>query len=246
MENVLRDLVDLLLLPPGGPLWLAFSGLILRRTRWRRAGTVCLVLGLGSLLLLSMPLAQSALLATLDRHPPLDAAAKRWPDADAIVVLGAGVRWGAREWGDDVPGSVAVARMLYAAEIHRRTGRPVLITGYTGDGMRQVMERDFSTPVRWLEDRSFDTWENAAHSAAMLRREGIERIYLVTDFWHMPRAVLAFERATDLEVVPAPMGFLGAPPGERFLDRLRPDPGPLVSANHVGHEWLGLLWYRIR
>ncbi|MEM8929640.1 MAG: YdcF family protein [Acidobacteriota bacterium] len=247
MELFLRDVVAPLLLPPGGPLLLALIGWILHRTRWQRAGAICLGVGLCSLLLLSTPLMQSAVLATVDHHPPLvldDSAS--WPAADAIVVLGAGVRWGSREWGDDVPGSVAVARLRYAAELHRRTGKPVLITGYTGDGMQRVMQHDLGTPVRWLEDRSYDTWENAANSTEMLRREGIDTIYLVTDFWHMPRALLAFRRTSHLRVVPAPMGFLGPRPDDGIFDRLRPGPGPLATANLVSHEWLGLLWYSVR
>ena len=46
--------------------------------------------------------------------------------------------------------------------------------------------------VRWQEDRSADTWETAEFSAALLRPAGISRVYLVTQSWHMRRAMLAY------------------------------------------------------
>ena len=199
-------------------------------------------IALVSLYLLSTQVVQTAIVATVDHHPPLPHNGEGWEPADAIVVLGAGVQWGSREWDGDAPSSMAVARLRYAAEVHRRTELPVLVTGYTGDGMKVVMERDFGIPVEWIEDRSYDTIQNAEKTAHILRREKIKRVYLVTHFWHMPRSVLAFQ-AVGVEVVPAPMGFVGHRPGESLLDRWRPRAGPLFVANLVFHEWIGLAWY---
>ena len=243
MKRFLRRFVEIFILPPAGPLWLALLGaLVMLRKPWRRVGVVLISVAFVSLFLLSTQLVQSALVASVDRHPPLDPEAEVWPEAEAIVVLAAGVQWGSREWDGDAPGSMAVARLRYAAEVHRRTGLPVLVTGYTGDGMRVVMERDFGIPVRWIEDRSFDTIQNAEKTARILRREKIDKVYLVTHFWHMPRSVLAFE-AVDVDVVPAPMGFVGPRPDDGLLDRVRPRAGPLLVANLIFHEWIGLAWY---
>jgi len=242
MKRFLRRFVNIFVLPPAGPLWLAFAGALVLTTRWRKAGRWMIAGALISLYALSTQMMQSLLVATVDRHPPLAADGQGWEQAEAIVVLGAGVQWGSREWGGDAPSSMAIARLRYAAEIHRHTQLPVLITGYTGDGMKVVMERDFGVPVRWLEDRSYDTIQNAEKSAHILRRNHIDRVYLVTHFWHMPRSVLAFE-AVGMDVVPAPMGFVGNRPGDSILDRLYPRAGPLLVANLVFHEWIGLAWY---
>jgi len=40
-----------------------------------------------------------------------------------------------------------------------------------------------------------ETWENAAFTARMLRRENVDKILLVTHAWHMPRAKVAFAAA---------------------------------------------------
>jgi hypothetical protein len=45
------------------------------------------------------------------------------------------------------------------------------------------------------------------HTAAMLQRDGIVRIALITHAWHMPRSLREFESA-GLEVTPAPMGYI--------------------------------------
>ncbi|MEM8998121.1 MAG: YdcF family protein [Acidobacteriota bacterium] len=246
MDRALRRIVEVLVLPPAGPLWLALLGAILLVTRWRRAGRWAIGLGLAALFLLSTPLVEGWLMASVDSHPPLPAEGG-WPGAEAIVVLGAGVQWGSREWGYDAPSSMAVARLRYAAEISRRTELPILVTGYTGGGMKAVMEGDFGRAVRWVEDQSYDTWENALNSATLLRaRDGappIRRIYLVTHFWHMPRSVLAFE-AAGFDPVPAPMGFSGPAPHATWLDGLRPQPSALLTAKFVVREWIGLVWYR--
>ena len=245
MKRFLRSFVEVFVLPPAGPLWLALVGAGVLLTRWKKVGRWMIAIALAVLYALSTQLVQSAIVSTVDHYPPLPAGGEGWEPAEAIVVLGAGVQWGSREWDGDAPSSMAVARLRYTAEVRRQTGLPVLVTGYTGDGMKVVMERDFGIPVQWIEDRSYDTIENAEKTARILRREGIGKIYLVTHFWHMPRSVLAFE-AVDVEVVPAPMGFVGERPGDGFFDRLRPRAGPLLVANLIFHEWIGLLWYRWR
>ncbi|MEM6793462.1 MAG: YdcF family protein [Acidobacteriota bacterium] len=247
----LRRFVEVVILPPAGPMWAIVLGALLLMTRWRRSGRWLVAVGFSLLFLLSTPLVESWMIRSVDRYAPLDPSpGARWPQAEAIVVLGAGVQWGSREWGFDAPSPMAVARLRYAAEVHRRTGAPVLVTGYTGDGMKNVMEQDFGIPVRWIEDQSYDTWENAQFSGRMLAsaHEGgapIRRVYLVTHFWHMPRAVIAFE-ASDLEPVPAPMGFIGPAPREGWVDRLRPQPSPLGVAKWVSREWIGWVYYRWR
>ncbi len=69
--------------------------------------------------------------------------------------------------------------------------------------MAAALREVFGVPVRWLEGESRNTAENAHFSAAMLAGAGIERVALVSQAWHLPRASAEFERA-GLEVVAAP------------------------------------------
>ena len=89
-----------------------------------------------------------------------------------------------------------------------------------------------------MDDQSRDTAENAANLHALLARDGVQRIALVTQAWHMPRALQAFERA-GFTVTPAPTGF-GLPQQRSLLEWL-PTARGLQSSREVLREWLGLL-----
>jgi len=154
--------------------------------------------------------------------------------------------------GLDVAGALTLQRLQYAAYLARATGKPVLVSGGPADPssqaslaevMADTMERDFGVPVRWIEDRSDNTRTNALLSAEKLRQEGIERIYLVTHAWHMPRALFAFQEA-GLEVVPAPTRFESRSTIEP--QDFVPSPKALLATFYAVHEWLGIAWYRLR
>ena len=40
--------------------------------------------------------------------------------------------------------------------------------------MRRTLEEDFHVPVKWSEDESADTWENAVNSAQLLQRRATD------------------------------------------------------------------------
>ena len=109
--------------------------------------------------------------------------------------------------------------------------------------MRESLMQDFQVPVRWTEDKSADTWENAQDSAAILRSAGIDSIYLVTHSWHERRALLAFA-ATGIAVTAAPT------PLDRPVDLVSADFKPRVEAWEASyyalHEWIGYVWYALQ
>jgi uncharacterized SAM-binding protein YcdF (DUF218 family) len=174
--------------------------------------------------------------------------------AQAIVVLAAGSLERAPEYGPaDIPDNIALARLRYAAHLQHATNLPLLASGGNADPARGVqakaltmaraLSEDFRTPVRWVEPDSSTTSENAAFSAAILKPAGVQRILLVTDAMHMPRAQRAFEQA-GLQVVPAPTMFYayGSVSPWQFL----PSAGGLHLSYYASYEWLGLIWYRLR
>jgi uncharacterized SAM-binding protein YcdF (DUF218 family) len=113
-----------------------------------------------------------------------------------------------------------------------------------GDLMRDSLKHEFAIDtVRWVESASDNTRENARRSAQLLRADGIERIYLVTHAWHLARAVPEFS-AQGFQVIPAGTGY-SLPTPYSALDFL-PNGKALQDSWLALHEWLGLLWYRIR
>lgn len=166
----------------------------------------------------------------------------------AIVILSAdGIRLASREIE---PGLLTLDRMRAGAALARNSGLPVLVTGgaiYAGKEalatmMARSLQEDFGSAPRWVEDRSLDTWENALFSAALLRQAGISRVYLVTHYWHMRRAMLAFRHA-GLEVTPS--AVRPAVSAVRWID-LIPQAAAWEESYFALHEWVGLVFYALR
>ena len=205
----LRSLLKALALPPTGPLLLAALGLGLQK-RHPRIGRAFAFAGVLFLLLLSMPAVAVLLLRWVDSSPPLDV--QQAKTAQAIVILGGGTRHNAAEYGGDTLGRLTLERVRYGARVARLTGLPVLVTGGTPSGgeseaklMQEALEREFGIPVRWAEDRSRNTHENAVRSAEILRAAGIHRVVLVGHGFDMPRAAAEFA-AEGIETIKAPTG----------------------------------------
>ncbi len=210
-----RYVLKQLFLLPGGLLLLCLLGAWLREYR-PAAGRFCLLLGLAGLTGMCLPVSVDLLARRLETEPPL--VPERWAglhqEAGAIVVLGGGRESGDPAWGMDQPGYIALERLRYAARLARASGLPLLVSGglHFGRGPSEariaagVAREDFSVTVRWLEEQSRTTWENALFSARLLQGEGISRVVLVTSAWHMRRARWCFER-NGLQVVAAPVGF---------------------------------------
>ncbi len=252
MGLLLAKAVSQLLLPPGGLVLLGSLGLVFWRRRW---GRMLAGLALALLWLLSTEPVRDALISPLEQsYAPLDVAALP-DDVGAIVLLGGGIYEKAPEYGGkDALGKYALMRTVYAAELYRATGLPVYPTG--GAVLSETTEPEGAVIRRWLvrlgvpaeavhpETEADNTWENAANVRRMLARAGIHRAILVTSAYHMPRSVAAF-RAQGLEVVPAPCAYIA----EREPYDLRsflPRWNVLSDSGDALHEYLGMLWYRLR
>jgi uncharacterized SAM-binding protein YcdF (DUF218 family) len=243
---MLRMLFKALVLPPGCSLTLAVVGLVLLRFR-PRAGRIALAAAGVLLWLASTPLVAGALMATLQTTPALPVSGPL-PPAQAIVVLSAEADPDAPEYGQSAPGRDTLVRLRYGAHLHRRTGVPVLVTGgaaFAGEepvalAMQRTLEHELGVPVAWVDDQAKTTHENAVRAAEILARAEIDRVYLVTHAWHMPRARQSFE-AAGLTVVPAPTGFR-APPWQGVRSLL-PHWSAVRDSSYALHEWLGRWFY---
>ena len=180
----------------------------------------------------------------------------------AIVVLGGGKIKGALDRNDLMMEDLskdALQRVRYAALLSKRTQLPILVTGGAPEPsskypspeaqvMAKVLRNEFNVEVSWIEDQSKITRENAKFSANILQKEKINHIYLVTHFWHMPRAKTIFEKY-GFEVTPAPMGFEFENEFDinelNILDFL-PSPSSLQRVREIWHESIGGIWYRLR
>lgn len=242
MLNVLETLI----LPPASGIALLLAGLLL----WRlRTGRVLVVVGLAWLYVAATPAFAHWLLGTLE-HPYRQAPVMSGA-AQAVVILAGGRNAVAPEYGGETVSARSLQRLRYGALLHRETGLPLLVSGgrVRGDEpasearlMSGVLEGELGITVRWHEEHSRNTLENALFSARILHAGGIGHVLLVTDALHMRRAVWSFRQA-GVAVTPAPTGRLALSGPPRPADFL-PHPRAQRRTARALHEYLGLLWYQ--
>jgi uncharacterized SAM-binding protein YcdF (DUF218 family) len=170
--------------------------------------------------------------------------------AQAIVVLGADIESGEGESLDWL-GPLSLERVLFAVDAYRRLNLPVAVSGgpisdakpSLAAMLKATFENYFNVPVKWTEDRSRNTFENALYTTTMLRDENITTVVLVTQSRDLPRAIWSFEQA-GLHAIPwhTPRTPIAA---EKIADFL-PNTAALQASFYGFHELLGGLYYRLR
>lgn len=243
------NLIASLLLPPLSLLLPMLAGFMLfarrpRLARWLIAGSFAVLWAA------STPYVAEGALHLLEEQT---AALRQIPAADgAIVILGGGTYFNAPEYGDqDTVSEAALVRLRYGARLQRASRMPILVTGGRPSGnasseaaqMKQVLEQDFNVPVRWTEDESDNTYQNAINSYRILHEAGIGKVYLVTHAWHMPRSARVF-RSAGFEVVEAPTAYTTR--HQTNLLAFVPRADSLRDSKIFVHEAIGLLWYQAK
>lgn len=223
------------------PVNLALLALIATLLRWRGLAIAALVL----LVLLALPAVSGSMLARLETDLPAPAAGA--PAPGAIIILGGDVVDIDGKARADV-GPLTLERIRAGAALSRSTHLPILVTGGVvnrgtppvAELMARSLTDDFGVPARWIEPEARDTWENARFSVALLRHDGIAAAYVVTNAWHMRRALMAFE-PTGMPVVAAPLPPYRAP--GLAPSGLVPRVSSWLRSYYALHEWIGGVWY---
>lgn len=132
------------------------------------------------------------------------------PFYDAAVVLGAAIQ------PDGRPSPAMRRRIAHGVGLYRegRVGHLLLSGGCVehetseASAMRLIaLEAGLPADVLTLEERSVNTLENARFCRPIIARRGWRRLLLVTDGYHLPRALYTFRRfgmAVDGAAAPAP------------------------------------------
>jgi uncharacterized SAM-binding protein YcdF (DUF218 family) len=242
---VLKSAAESILLPPVSLVYVTALGLLFARFRFgRRLAWTGLII----LTILGMPAVAGWLTIALEKDLPLSPPTPAKPAA--IVILGGEVTR-TLDPPYTLPGKLTLDRLRAGAKLHRETGLPIMVTGGIVQRDRPAVARimadslrdDFQTPAEWVEDKSATTWDNATMSAAILRDRGIVSVYVVSQAWHLKRAIIAFN-AAGLTVTAAPSSR-DTPSGLLSSDFI-----PTIAAWHQSyyaiHEWIGCAWYSLR
>ncbi len=292
----IRNLIAEFLMPPGIILIVILMTLFIIKRSWlRNTLIVACVMSIwftstnyfaiqvtkiaGYVLEWPQPLSIKNLSASTQHATPNNKSAKN--PSSAIIVLGSGRRKGAvevPEYHNQDVSAQAAERLRHAARLARTLNIPILVSGGAPDRttedelseaqlMAQVLREELGINAKWIEDQSNTTEENLKNSLAILSRENIQKVYLVTHFWHMPRAMqtvkviqkndqkldqkegfkanLTIEKKRgNITVIAAPHGYYQK---EQFtpLD-FYPSSEGFQRARWVFHELWGALYYRIK
>ena len=252
MGQLLARIFEQLILPPGLFLVLLCLSFLLIRKRPLQ-GKFLLSTVMIAFYLLSTPYFAGLLISQVETYPALDANSPGNPTVGAIVVLSGDLAINASEYGsDDSVGMYTLQRTRYGAFLQRKTGLPILVSGGllprgASSSLARVMaenlQQDFQAGEIWLEDKSLSTAENAFNSKTLLAQKQIDTVFLVTQAWHMPRAVAIFKKA-GLNVIPAPTAFAGKRPFD--LNNMLPSAGAMGLSRIALREMAAHVWYMIQ
>jgi uncharacterized SAM-binding protein YcdF (DUF218 family) len=237
----LKKLISAVVLSPSVLLFAAVLGLLCLR-RWPRVGRTLAWLGIGSLLVCSLPITAQLVAYSVMLDPAL--AARDRSQAQAVVILGGGSRR-APEYGGWTLSHAALERVRYGAKVAREQQLPILVTGGVvsegepeGELMAAALRDSFGAEPRWIEAQARDTKGNAILSAAILKAAGVHTIVLVTHDLHERRSRAEFT-ALGLDVIPAGVTTIGP---LRFNGwSFMPSAAALELTFSALHEILGIL-----
>lgn len=240
-------------------LVLLFTGLVLmkcsRRKTAPKVGWVLVLLATLLLLVLSFPPFANALTYSVESRVPA-------PDADVlstldvIVVLGGG---GFPSGGFRTEAELSdrsYPRLYHGVRLFQQGHATVI--AFSGGEIREGKEREaeimkamalqMGVPAEKIitETASSTTHENAAGLAKLLPAGSNRRIGVVTSATHAMRSARTFAgHFPDDTIVPVPVHYQYDPDAWR-VKNLRPTADAFVRSTRALHEWIGLLWYRIR
>jgi len=227
------------------------AGLLALLAGWRRLGATLATAALALLLLATWTTFGALLLRPLEerfaRPDPAPA------DIAGIIVLGGGFEgavnlarggYELNDSGDRMVEAAILARRYPQAKVVVSGGNGSLLLAGEGDAdsAPRLLTALGVAPERLvLENRSRDTWENAAFSRDMVKPQPGRTWLLVTSAFHMPRAMALFRKAGfDVVAWPADYKTTGTErPGltqDNQLDSLR-------NASIGIREWIGLIAY---
>lgn len=239
----LTKIITVAILPPFNVLLLWIFSLLCFRFNYKKLGCFTTVIGLSILYIFSIPYTSQKLNDNLviENNLTLD----DYRGSQAIVLLGGGLRDSKELFARLTTNQIAVERVRYAAYLQKQTNLPLLITGSSANNtseakvMADELQMFYQVPTQWLEEKAKTTKENAIFTREILQKQGINRITLVTNQWHMQRAKMLFEQQ-GFTVLPANVGS-GVTPETYGLNLMYflPQAGALNSNMLALKEWIG-------
>lgn len=185
---------------------------------------------------------------------PIEERYSKWQDTAAkveyVVVMGASQSDAPRLPLSNRPNSAAIYRLLEGISIYRANpGSKLVLSGGGERESHAVLMNEVAIRIGVpagdivLQTLSRDTEEEVGLLKPIVAGH---RFAVVTSAAHMPRTMTLFH-AAGLDPVAAPTHFLDRDnPHPNWRDFMLPNPESLANAEFAVHEYLGLLWLKIK
>jgi len=234
-------------------------GLVLaRKGRGKRLFAVGrLLLLTGTVLLLALSLNPMADLLTYPlearyRPPPAEALDR----LDLVVVLGGGVHPAGGFRQEAELSQYSYPRFYYGVRVFQQgqanllafCGGPSSTGGESEATVMRALALSLGVPPDKIvtEETSRTTFENIANLACLLPAGQGRRIGLVTTAIHMRRSHGVFQKQFPGDtIIPIPV-YYTCKPGKFSIRDFVPSSGNLEKSTVALHEWIGILWYKLR
>lgn len=176
------------------------------------------------------------------------------PQGDVIILLGGGVddRLVDLTGHPGVLNEQMVNRLVTTARLHTNLQVPIILSGGRAPGSdiaeaiaakRYLLDLGVLPSQIITEEKSTNTFENAEKVHTLCRQRGFTRPIVVTSAHHLKRALWSFQQE-GLTCTPFANGLASLPARpytwRHFL------PGSFEKAANYLHEYLGLVYYRLR
>lgn len=248
----LKKLVSGFLLPlPFGLLWILAGIILLIASRAKRLRNLCFFVGFFIITLFSLNPVSVALLDELQSqyaplmHPPTN--------INQIVVLGGGVSGGKDYPPNLTLNSASLSRLVEGIRLLKEIqktnptatlilsgGRVFQSPAVAGKMRNTALMLGVDEKNTLLEDGSQDTREEALFIYKVV---GDNPFILVTSAYHMPRAMALFQNV-GMHPIAAPTQFMGY--HYDFTLWCIPNANSLIVSDIAIHEYLGIIWAKIR
>jgi uncharacterized SAM-binding protein YcdF (DUF218 family) len=223
--------------------WIGYTA-VLSVVLWRLSIGRRLVLAAAILLVVLGVLPTARLLSSpLEHRFPVPANLDR---VDGIIVLSGAERAGSSKvYGQPLLNNAADRLTTFLILARRFPEARLVHSGDTVPDSESAVARALLLgagidPQRIVfEDKSRITCESPRATLDLVAVDASQRWLLVTSAMHMPRAMACF-RAAGWDVTPYPTNFRGVP------DPFSALPDNLENFDLAVHEWVGLLYYRLR
>jgi len=248
-----KKIISPFLMPLSGCIFLGFMGLyFLWFTRRQRTGKVLVTISTVLLAFFSYGTVSDMLARPLEeKYPPIKSF-ENIQDVKWIVVLGGGSGVDPGLPPSTYLSAASLVRLSEAVFIHNRLpGSKLILTGRSGfagitpvAGVMGDVAREWGVKPEDLiiEAEATDT---ESHPIYVKEIVGGETFVLVTSASHMPRAISLF-RKHGMTPIPASTDHMAKErealtPGDFF-----PDADSLKKAERAIHEYLGMVWAKLR